>query len=197
MLTLAGPTSTTAATGYLAAPDGTLYAGPLDGGAWHQAGTLPCNPGSSAADGLPAGLWLTAAGPTSSGADRLGLVCTSTGPDSVAYLSGNGGTSWTEQTAAGTAHLGQPGSLTALPDGTLVLATVTSGKAAGGIYLLSPGASRWREATLSDPADAGRGFSYVGMTSATQGVALSSGDVHAVWMTTDGGDSWQLRPIKS
>ena len=198
VLTLAGPTSTTAATGYLAAPDGTLYAGPLDGGAWHQAGTLPCTPGTPAGDGLPSQLWLTPAGPASSGADRLGLVCAASGAgSSVAYLSGNGGTSWAKQTAAGPAKVGLPESLTALDDGTLILATETSASAAGGIYLLSPGATQWRRGTLSDPADAGHGFSFVGMTSATQGVALSRGSLHAVWMTADGGDTWQLQPIKS
>ncbi len=205
VLTLAGPTSATAATGYLAAPDGTLYAGPLDGGAWHQAGTLPCKPGPAAAGGLPSQLWLTPAGPGSSGADRLGLVCTSAGTGagagagagSVAYLSGDGGASWTEQAAAGTAHVGQPESLTALNDGTLILATVTAGKAAGAIYVLSPGASQWRRATLSDPSGAAGGFSYVGMTSSTQGVALSRGNLHAVWMTADGGGTWQLHPIKT
>jgi hypothetical protein len=197
VLTLAGPTSATVATGYLVAPDGTLYAGPLDGGTWHQAGTLPCKPGSAAAGGLPSQLWLTPAGPASSGADRLGLVCTGTGAGSVAYLSANGGASWTKQTAPGTAHLGQPESLTALNDGTLILATETSSGAAGGIYVLSPGASQWRRSTLSDPSEAAHGFSYVGMTSTTQGVALSGGTVHAVWTTTDGGGTWQLQPIKS
>ena len=32
-----------AATGYLVAPDGTLYAGPLDRTAWHKVATLPSN----------------------------------------------------------------------------------------------------------------------------------------------------------
>ena len=42
MLALAG------ATGYLAAPDGTLYSGQV-GGRWTKAGALPCRPGSPAA----------------------------------------------------------------------------------------------------------------------------------------------------
>jgi hypothetical protein len=36
------------------------------------------------------------------------------------------------------------------------------------------------------------------MTSATQGVALSSDpSQHAIWMTTDGGKTWTVRPIQS
>src|ERR1700733_9539393 len=102
-----------------------------------------------------------------------------------------------------------PESLTSLPDGTLILAAVsngggTSGGGAGsglggGIYLLSPGATQWAAATLSAASawETPVGFTYVGMTSATQGVALS-GDPsqHAIWMTTDGGQTWQVRPIQ-
>jgi hypothetical protein len=194
VITLAGPAGHSPATGYLAAPDGTLYAGPLDGTAWHQAGTLPCRPGAAASDGLPAGLQLTPAGPASSGSVRLGLVCAAaSGGGTVAYRSGNGGTSWTKQSAAGS--LGTPRSLTALSDGTLILATTTAAAGPGGIYLLSPGASRWTQATLS--GSAGDGFSFAGMTSATQGVAIGGGDARAVWMTANGGQTWELRPITS
>ena len=34
-------------TGYLTGPDGTLYAGPLDGSAWHTMSALPCTSGGS------------------------------------------------------------------------------------------------------------------------------------------------------
>jgi photosystem II stability/assembly factor-like uncharacterized protein len=37
----------------------------------------------------------------------------------------------------------------------------------------------------------------VGMTSPTQGVALGGNPgLHAIWMTTDGGQTWQVRPIQ-
>jgi hypothetical protein len=50
---------------------------------------------------------------------------------------------------------------------------------------------------LSDPSGLDRGFTYVGMTSATQGVALGGDlNLHAIWMTTDGGKTWQVRPIQ-
>jgi photosystem II stability/assembly factor-like uncharacterized protein len=179
-------------TGYLVAPDGMLYAGPLDGTAWHQVTSLPCASGTQL---------MTPAGTTSSGAQRLAIVCTAlpAGTTSV-YLSQDGGSTWTQQ--AGVASLPATTtaeSLTALPDGTLILAAMSSGSASsgGGIYLLSPGATQWQPAQLSDPSDLNHGFTYVGMTSPTQGVALGGNpNLHAIWMTTDGGKTWQVRPIQ-
>ena len=183
----------TGTTGYLVAPDGTLYAGPLDGTAWHRVTSLPCAPGTQL---------LTPAGVTPSGAQRLAMVCTAlpAGTTSV-YLSQDGGSTWTQQ--AGVVSLPaattRAESLTALPDGTLVLAAlaISSPPSGGGIYLLSPGATQWQPAQLSDPSGLDRGFTYVGMTSATQGVALGGDlNLHAIWMTTDGGKTWQVRPIQ-
>ncbi|MGH3253531.1 MAG: hypothetical protein ACRDOI_45975, partial [Trebonia sp.] len=94
--------------------------------------------------------------------------------------------------------VGVPQSLTTLPDGTLVLATTPSStQPDGGIYRLSPGATQWRAATLANASGKAYGFTYVGMTSPTQGVALG-GDpgLHAIWMTIDGGQTWQVRPIQ-
>ena len=198
LIVLAAPSGTVAAAGYLVAPDGTLYAGPLDGSAWHRAGQLPCTPGPAAANGLPSQVTLAAAGQSSPAAARLALVCAQAAGGAVTYSSGDGGAAWTRQPAAGAALSGTPRSLTALPDGTLILAAAGSAAAAGGIYRLSPGAPQWQAATLSDPSDAGDGFSYVGMTSLLQGVALGGkAGLHAIWMTADGGRTWQLRPITS
>ena len=202
LLELAGATGTAPATGYLAAPDGTLYAGPLGGGAWHKVSRLPCAPGAAANDGLPQQVMLAPAGTTSAGGARLALVCaTPSAADTVVYLSDDGGTSWAVQSAvgsAGTSHIGAPQSLTALNDGTLILATQGSASGSGGIYLLPPGAPQWQAASLSDSSGKTYGFTYVGMTSATQGVALGGNpDLHAIWMTTDGGKTWQVRPIQT
>ncbi len=198
VLELASPT-----TGYLVAPDGTLYAGPLDGSAWHKVVMLPCGPGPADTDGLPQALMLTPTGTTSSGVTRLALLCVqiAAGTSSV-YLSADNGSTWTKQTGVrSTPTTSVPQSLTALPDGTLILAAIPGGGGlSGGIYLLSPGATQWHPATLSDSSnwETPVGFTYVGMTSATQGVALSSdSSQHAIWMTTDGGKTWQPRPIKS
>jgi hypothetical protein len=201
-LELAGATDREPATGYLVAPDGTLYAGPLDGSAWHKVLRLPCSPGPANTDGLPQALLLTPAGTTSAGVTRLAMVCTqiATGTSSV-YLSTDNGSTWTEQRSiASTPATSVPQSLTALPDGTLILAAIPGGGGlSGGIYLLTPGATQWHAATLSPTGWATPvGFTYVGMTSATQGVALSSdSSQHAIWMTADGGKTWQARPIKS
>jgi hypothetical protein len=202
VLELAGPAGQVPATGYLVAPDGTLYSGPLDGTAWHRRGQLPCAPGATANDGLPQDVLLAPAGMTSSGAARLALVCVGPGAgDTTAYLSNDGGVTWVKQATVGSAglsHVGVPQSLAALTNGTLILATEGSASAPGGIYLLPLGASKWQPATLSDPSQGADGFAYVGMTSDSQGVALS-GDPsrNEIWMTVDGGQTWQARAIQS
>ena len=115
------------ATGYLAAPDGTLYAGLLDGGAWHKVAALPCTPGAAANSGLPRQLLLAPDGIVPGGHARLAVVCAAPSPGStVVYLSNDGGANWIEQTgvgSAGTSLIGEPQSLTDRTDGTLILAT--------------------------------------------------------------------------
>ncbi len=186
--------------GYLVAPDGTLYSGPLDGTAWHEVVRLPCATGSAQGDGQPQGLLLAPAGVTS-GATRLAMVCwqAASGTTSV-YVSTDNGANWSQETGVGSIPATSvPTSLTALPDGTLILAAVpASAGASSGIFLLAPGATQWRQATVADPSGETYGFSYVGMTSASQGVALGGNpDLHAIWMTVDGGKTWQVRPIQS
>ena len=202
VIELAGAAGYVPATGYLAAPDGTLYAGPLDGSAWHKVAALPCTPGAAANSGLPRQLLLAPDGIGPGGHARLAVVCAVPSPGStVVYLSVDGGANWTKQTgvgSAGTALIGEPQSLTDRTDGTLILATEGSTSSPGGIYLLKPGASKWQAATLSDPSATVPGFTYVGMTERLQGVALSGNPgLHEIWMTTDGGQTWQPRPIQS
>ncbi len=201
VIELAGAAGTVPATGYLAAPDGTLYAGPLDGGAWHRVAALPCSPGAAASSGLPRQLMLAPDGIVPGGHARLAAVCAVPSPGStVVYLSNDGGANWTEQTgvgSAGTSLIGAPQSLTTRTDGTLILATERSASSPGGIYLLAPGAAKWQAATLSGPLPE-PGFSYVGMTDKRQGVALSGNPgLHEIWMTRDGAKTWQAVPIQS
>ena len=179
--------------GYLVAPNGTLYSGPVDGGAWRATATLPCKPGAAASDGLPEQLMLAPAGYTTSGGTRLASVCVQTAPTGKVadvWISNDGGSTWSSAGPFGVSGLGDPASLTATSSGTLILAT------SNGIYTLPLGGAAWRAAALSDPSGKGDGFSYVGMTTARQGVALG-GDpaLHAIWLTTDGGQSWSVVPV--
>jgi hypothetical protein len=82
-------------------------------------------------------------------------------------------------------------SFAAAPDGALVLATTN------GIYVLGSGASQWQPATAADgngmPSG---GFSYIGMTSDSRGVALPADtSQHEIWVTADGGRTWTARAI--
>jgi photosystem II stability/assembly factor-like uncharacterized protein len=184
----------TGTAGYLVAPDGALYSGPVDGGAWRRVATLPCEPGPAANDGLPEQLMLAPAGYTSSGGTRLGIVCAQPVPpagESIdVWMSVDGGATWARTGPSGVSGLGDPASLTATSAGALILAT------SNGIYTLPLGAAAWQAASLSDPSGKTYGFSYVGMTNALQGVALGGNPaLHAIWLTTDGGQSWSVVPV--
>jgi photosystem II stability/assembly factor-like uncharacterized protein len=173
-------------TGYLVAPDGTLYSGPL-GGSWQKAGTVPCQPGVPATDGLPATMTIALLSPT-----EPAVACEGLAPGGPARVlrSADSGATWTAAGwPAGTA--GSPTSLAAIsPAGTLVLAT------SKGIWLQH--GQTWTASNVTGSQAPPGGFSYVGMTSAGQGVALPADtSLHEVYMTTDGGQTWQARPIKS
>src|SRR5580693_9364041 len=172
----------TSATGYLLGPDGTLYSGPLDGG-WQKAGATGCLPGAAQSNGLPAGAFLA---PVNS--SNVDVACEVAGAFQVS-TSPDGGSAWIPQPltvwSAVTAPSGVT-SLTATPGGTLALTT------AGGIYVLPAGAAQWKQASVASAPDGG--FSYVGMTTNDQGVALpANASLHEIWMTFDGGQTWAAR----
>lgn len=218
--------------GYLLAPDGTVYSGPL-GGTWAKAGTAPCEPGAPQPGGSPSGALLAASGP-----GHLALACAGPVSSDSVYTSADGGSAWTQspaapspdptQDSAGSTPVpapsaaapgspepsatepaspagsspsastvaaytpaGNPRSLAAAPGGTLLLAT------ADGIYSLASGASRWRQATAAGGSRLpDGGFSYVGMTSGSDGVALPANtSLHEIWVTADGGRTWTPRPV--
>jgi hypothetical protein len=170
--------------GYLVAPDGTLYSGPL-GGAWQRSGKLPCLPGTPQASGLPYGALLAVAAHS----HHLTAVCPGITPTQLSkvYTSGSGA-SWTQQPMTAWGNLTDPGvptSLTAAPDGTLVLATTH------GLYMLPAGGSQWKAAAAPSFS-----FSYVGMTTDSQGVALPADTTrHEIWMTFDNGLTWAPRTV--
>jgi hypothetical protein len=213
-LTVGGnPTSATIAltstTGYLLAPDGTLYSGAL-GSPWQRVGTVPCQPGAAPqANGLPANALLTLVNST-----RLALACSglsATSPPQI-YTSSDSGATWTQQSVNGWGST-RPGSMTSLTatlSGALVLA------ATNGTYVLPAGAggaqqtpgtgstgaqpstssSATSQAWQAAPGGPAGGFGYVGMTTDTQGVALpANAGLHEIWMTFDGGLTWTAYPI--
>jgi len=169
--------------GYLLAPNGAIYSGPI-GGTWLPAGTAPCTPGTPQASGLPGSASLALVSST-----RLAIACSGTTATSppVISVSDNGGASWTRSTASwGSPSFGPMTSLAAAPDGTLVLASLR------GLYVLPAGGSQWKTVGPgSGSAIPAGGFTYVGMTSDDQGVAVPAiGGMHEIWMTFDGGATW-------
>ena len=182
-----GSTSTGAAAliltgtrGYLLAPDGTLYAGPVNGtAAWQNQGQIPCATGQAQPDGEPAGALRGAVT-----ASNLILDCPQT---RLIYASSSGGQAWQHLWTAPTAATAT--SIAASPAYTVILATDQ------GIELLpsrsAAGGGTWQTATLnSDSAPAG-GFTFVGMTDPEHGMALPASPADGtVWFTTDGGLSW-------
>jgi hypothetical protein len=178
----------TGTRGYLLAPNRMLYAGPVDGSApWQAVASVPCGTGPAQADGLPAGALLGAANATS-----LVLACTppagSGGLQSkLIYSSADGGASWQQIATAPAA--GVATSVTASLSGTVVLGTDQ------GLDVLAAGGSSWQQAAVT--AAAAGGFSYVGMTSDSQGVAVPADPTAgAVWFTFDGGKSWHPSSIR-
>ena len=187
----------TGSRGYLLTPDGTLLSGPVSGaGGWQPAtGTAspstapasraPCQPGPSQAGGQPSGALLAAT--TTSG---LVLVCTSPAAGATqaktVYTSNDNGQTWAKAAAAVPAA-GTATSVAGTAAGTIVLATTA------GLQVSADGGVSWAAGRGALPSG---GFSYVGMTSAEQGVAVPA-DVtqHAVWFTFDGGQSWHASPI--
>ncbi len=177
----------TGSNGYLLGPDGTLYSGPI-GGAWTRVGAAPCGPGASPEDsGLPTFAQLALVNST-----QLALACSGNRPTAppTLYTSGNGGATWTEQPAAAWSGIiedvgSNMTSLAAAPNGALILATLN------GIYYRPAGGSKWQASSATGSKAPSGGFSYVGMTTDDQGVALPADmSLHEIWMTFDGGQTW-------
>src|SRR4249920_680871 len=137
----------TGSRGYLLAPGGALYSGPVDGsGPWTRVSSLvaSCPVGPARADGQPTGALLSAVN-----ASDLLLACASassgTNPSvstqqKFIYSSKNGGVSWEQMATAPAAGVAY--GLAASPSESVVLATNQ------GIDLLPAGDVTWRTANL-------------------------------------------------
>ena len=183
----------TSARGYLLAPDGMLYAGPVDApvdgtAPWQQVAKIPCAVGAAQPDGQPAGALLGAVNAT-----NLIFACTPAPvpgglQKKLVLTSANGGASWRLLAVAPAAGIAT--SLAASPAEAVVLGTNQ------GIEVLPAGGTSWQQATVkSAPAT---GFTFVGMTTDTQGVAVPA-DAAAgkIWFTFDGGQTWTPSAVAS
>jgi len=179
----------TGSRGYLLTAGGTLYAGPIDGSAaWQKAGSLPgaCDTAGTATliGTVDATDLLAACLSPGSNAAQTGKT-----EQKLVYSSSDGGASWVKLASAPAA--GTATSLSASPSGSLLLATDH------GIELLPKGTSTWQDAALAAPVPAG-GFSYVGMTTSEQGIALPADpSAGAVWFSFDGGQTWKPSAVSS
>jgi len=177
-------------TGYLLAPSGQLYSGPLDGSAWILAGQAPMAPGAPGPDGQPTSGLLAA------GSQQLFelTTTTTTAGESQAkalYSSADGGKAW--QQAGTPPSAGIARSLAAAQGNLVVLATTA------GIDVSTDGGAAWTAAeTGPQNASAGSpGFSYVGMTDSSQGVAVPADpQLNEVYTTIDGGQTWHAHLIQ-
>jgi hypothetical protein len=180
----------TGTRGYLLAPDRTLYAGPVRADTpWQPVSRVPCVFGPAVPGGQPGGALLGAVNDTNLVFACLPPAVPGSLPGGLQkklmFRSADGGSSWQEIAVAPAAGIAS--SLAASPAGTVVLGTNQ------GIDLLPAGstATAWQTATLAGSAPAG-GFSYVGMTTDEQGIALPADPASGtVWFTFDGGLGWQ------
>jgi len=164
-------------TGYLLTPSGTVLTGPVTGGAWTKAGTAPCRPGAAQASGQPADAQL-ASGPS------LVLACDS-GATSTIYVS-HTGASW--QQVGKVLVRGSATALTASTPDITVLATTA------GIYYSDNAGATWHAASITSAAP--NGFTYIGMTTQSFGVAVpADAQLSEVFVTSNGGQTWKASPI--
>jgi hypothetical protein len=164
-------------TGYLLTPSGAVLRGPVMGGPWTVAGQASCAPGAAQATGLPAGAQL-AAGPA------LVLACDA-GHTATIYTSADGA-SWRRTGTVRTA--GTATAIASAAAGQVVLASTA------GLYYSADSGTTWHAAAAAGLPRGG--FSYVGMTNATDGVAVpASSALGEVFVTRDGGHTWTASRI--
>jgi len=187
----------TGTRGYLMTPGGQLFSGPVTRPArWRTVTTLPgvpvplpCAPGAAETGGHPLQAMLASTGP------GLVLLCadqaTGNQQSKTLYYSADGGRSWSP---AGPAPArGVAMSLSGTPGGPVLVATSTGIDVSAN----APGASGTLTWGTTRGAKALGGYSYVGMTTSLQGVAVPANvSMDAVWFTYDGGAHWAKSPVR-
>jgi len=188
----------TGTRGYLMAPNGDLYSGPAGSAAgWRRVvqkygQTAGCGlPGTAQADGIPGGSMLAATG------SGLVEMCLSQAPGRPQakrlVYSGDGGRSW--QQAGYAPRAGLATSLSGSVTGQVVVATTIGIDVSANVAGAPGGGLRWRPVTGTALSG---GFSYVGMTTAAQGVAVPvNQSLHALLFTYDGGRHWGPSAVQS
>jgi len=178
--------------GYLLAPNGAVYSGPVTStSGWqpaldHGSPEIGCGlPGPAQANGVPSQAMLAATG--------TGLVELCTGQSQSGsqgtklVYSPDGGQTW--QPSGSAPPAGTATSLSGTPSGQVLVATTTGIDVSANVAGRRRDGLRWR--TVSGAALSG-GFSYVGMTTSAQGVAIPANTrLHALLFTYDGGRHWQ------
>ena len=165
--------------GWLLAADGTLYSGSLTS-AWQKTGIAQCPataPGS--ADTLDGGLltWDAYTSTLVLGCSAKSLAGSGSQKE-LAYTSRDNGATWQGPTTG--VSQGTAMSLATAPSAVAILATTQ------GIEVLDASTGQWNQAVSVNA-----GFSYVGMTSDQQGVAVPADpSLHEIWMTINGGLNW-------
>ncbi len=168
--------------GYLLA-GGRLFKGPVTAGGWHLVRIV-----AASAPGCMSGAAQPASGPAvlAPAGSAIYLACGS-GSGLTLYQSADGGRIW--QRTGPIAAQGTATSLAAIQGGAVVLATTT------GIFYSTDGTT-WRRAALSGAMPPG-GFTFVGLTTAQQGVAITAGTGGGrLFVTMNGGRSWRYRPVR-
>jgi hypothetical protein len=183
----------TGTSGYLLTPGGNMVSGPISGqGSWQPLNAPAtaiqsrpqCAPGELAGGQTARGML------AATSASGLVLLCAGQAADSsqvkAVYTSSDGGATWHlggTAPAAGTAT-----SVAGTPSGAIVVATTL------GIEISADGGATWTAASAATPPG---GFAFVGMTTSSRGVAVpADARQDAVWFTVNGGQTWQVSPIK-
>jgi hypothetical protein len=187
----------TGTRGYLMTPGGQLFSGPVTRPArWRTVTTvlgvpvsLPCAPGAAETGGHPLQAMLASTGP------GLVLLCadqaTGNQQSKTLYYSANGGRSWSP--AGPAPGRGVAMSLSGTPGGPVLVAT-SSGI---DVSVNAPGPSGTLTWGTARGVTAPDGYSYVGMTTSQQGVAVPANvSMDAVWFTYDGGAHWVKSPVR-